>query len=716
MAKAASRLFAAQVVHTRYKPVHNSFNYPVYYYAFDLDELQTLSDRLYMFGYNRMRPVSIWDEDYVVSAHAPEPLKKIIDPKWSIKKKLIAYLSEHGMETEKIARIELITGARYFGKAFNPVSFYFCYSVANTLETFVAEVNNTFGERHIYVLPAKSALELDSASSSVYSARFMTNKIFHVSPFNDVSGLYEFKISDLTKRIQVNINQMETESTRVMATYLIGQAPYYEMSDYNLVKMLAKYPVTALLTFPRITIEAFKLHYKLHMRVYAKPPPQSSDTIGLIEATWAQAYAQSKILPALESILGRSVLQLPNQTSIALNGPSVTQKPLEIRVLSWDLCCVLHERGSSLSFLLEAFVSGYVECSDLCELIRRFRSIPSKFDGREKFWEVPQIGYVPPIPVAEAPRPPPFLNTSAVSFNASHLTMDSFGLNKASQILFLANSTSILDALQLVAATNARCTIICSGVDVSSISYRAKELSISSNIATLTYEAIFGTSKTLKAPREYEIFGETPFSHVVALDETWQCLVGAFGSGALKRFLKVNTKTSSKILLDLTIKNTEEVGSKPVQGSRSWSPFGWVSSLHYSWDKMKQHFSGELLDVITTYVVNPFQVDVRTKDIYFIHGFCNPEKDLGSPNASRVGITELNRVDISTDVSSKLETELKGIQSWWLALKALNLPLSSPEYRWSVEELRAVIFNRISSLIRLHNMEVKCMRVIFEKA
>jgi DUF1365 family protein len=46
MAKVASRLFAAQVVHTRYKPVKNSFNYPVYYYAFDLDELQNLSDRV----------------------------------------------------------------------------------------------------------------------------------------------------------------------------------------------------------------------------------------------------------------------------------------------------------------------------------------------------------------------------------------------------------------------------------------------------------------------------------------------------------------------------------------------------------------------------------------------------------------------------------------------------------------------------------------------
>jgi DUF1365 family protein len=425
-----------------------------------------------MFGYNRTRPVSIWDEDYVVSTHAPEPLKKIIDPKWSIKKKLLAYMTEHGVETGKISRIELVTGARYLGKAFNPVSFYFCYSSSNTLEIFVAEVNNTFGERHIYLLPATSALELDKVSSTVYSTRFLTNKVFHVSPFNDVSGLYEFKISDLTQRIQVNINQLETESTRIMATYLIGQAPYREISDYNLVKMLAKYPVTALLTFPRITMEAFKLHYKLHMRVYAKPPPQSPNTIGLIESTWAQAHAQSKVLPALQSVLGRAVLQLPNQTSMVLSGSNDTQKSLDIRVLSWDFFCVLHEHGCRMSSLLEAFVSGYVEAVDLYELIRRFRHFESRSNDSNAVWEVPQIAYVPPIPVAEAPRPPPFLNTVSASFNLSHLIGESFELNKSSDILFLANTTSILDALQTVAATKAKCTIICAGIDVRFISHK----------------------------------------------------------------------------------------------------------------------------------------------------------------------------------------------------------------------------------------------------
>lgn len=44
MASVRSRLFSATVVHTRYTPVHNSFNYPVYYYAFDLDELESLSN------------------------------------------------------------------------------------------------------------------------------------------------------------------------------------------------------------------------------------------------------------------------------------------------------------------------------------------------------------------------------------------------------------------------------------------------------------------------------------------------------------------------------------------------------------------------------------------------------------------------------------------------------------------------------------------------
>jgi hypothetical protein len=109
------------------------------------------------------------------------------------------------------------------------------------------------------------------------------------------------------------------------------------------------------------------------------------------------------------------------------------------------------------------------------------------------------------------------------------------------------------------------------------------------------------------------------------------------------------------------------------------------------------------------------KVDARTKEIYFLHGLCTPGKGFNSPDAARAQIQELTRTDISTEVSSRVESELRNIQSWWQALKAKNLPFSSSEYNWSVEELRASLFSRISTLIRLHQKESVYTRVIYQK-
>lgn len=382
-------------------------------------------------------------------------------------------MTEQGVGTQNISRVELITGARYFGKSFNPVSFYFCYSATSTLEVFVAEVNNTFGERHIYVLPSSSQLKLEPASSAVYCARFMTSKVFHVSPFNDVSGLYEFKVSDLSKRIQVNINQLKDETTKIMATYLIGEAPYFPLTDYNLFKMMAKYPVTALLTMPRITLEAFKLHYSLHMRVYAKPPPQSEGTIGLIEASWAQSYARTKVLPELERRFSPLLLLLPNHTSQAIEGTSQGKQSIAVDILSWDFFCTLHERGCGLRGLLEAFASGYFETAHLQNLI--FRSYGSDIDAIGSLnvpAEIPRLGYVPPVPVSEASRPPPFLNPEIPDSISPLLPVDWLELGPKSHVLFFSSTRSIRIALALVVATRARCTILCFGIDVSYVSLK----------------------------------------------------------------------------------------------------------------------------------------------------------------------------------------------------------------------------------------------------
>ena len=138
-------------MHGRFTPVKHDFSYPVYGYLFDLDEIDELSRKVSFFGHNTVRPVSLYDCDYLDGASR------------SIKDRLLEHLARSGC-TRSVSRVELITSARYFNYVFNPVSFYYCYGPDGALEYNVAEINNTFKERHLYILDKKKPAGKDFVS------------------------------------------------------------------------------------------------------------------------------------------------------------------------------------------------------------------------------------------------------------------------------------------------------------------------------------------------------------------------------------------------------------------------------------------------------------------------------------------------------------------------------------------------------------------------
>ncbi|OIQ82433.1 hypothetical protein GALL_357830 [mine drainage metagenome] len=84
--------------------------------------------------------------------------------------------------------IWLQTFPRVLGYVFNPVSFWYCHRADGGVAAIVAEVNNTFGERHCYLL-------LPSAGRSTirWGQELHARKVFHVSPFCRVEGSYRFR-------------------------------------------------------------------------------------------------------------------------------------------------------------------------------------------------------------------------------------------------------------------------------------------------------------------------------------------------------------------------------------------------------------------------------------------------------------------------------------------------------------------------------------------
>ncbi len=252
-----SLIYTGFVEHTRFMPVYHQLRYPVYVYGLDLDELDILDRKLPLFGYNRFRPASLHDADYLDYGNI------------KIKDKLYNQLQKEGLDTH-VSRVLLITSARYFNYIFNPVSFYYCFSESNGLAAVVAEINNTFGERHVYIpKPVKTP-----DNNGVH--RFVADKNFFVSPFNTMEGTYEFFFSPLFPELNIQINLMRNGDVAFKAR-LNGSPKSLTPSTH--FKTMLRHPLTPHLTMTRILWQAAKLRLDKKLPFQEKPLPVHPRTI-----------------------------------------------------------------------------------------------------------------------------------------------------------------------------------------------------------------------------------------------------------------------------------------------------------------------------------------------------------------------------------------------------------------------------------------------------
>jgi DUF1365 family protein len=163
-------------------------------------------------------------------------------------------------------RIVLLTLPRILGYAFNPVSFWFCFDREERLRAVLAEVNNTFGERHFYLCchPDRRAIGRDD--------RLDVRKVFHVSPFLDIAGEYRFAFDCCADRIAVGIDLID-EKGLLLATSMRG-APM-PLSSLRLLAVLAGLPLQVFKVIGLIHWQALKLALK-GVRYRRKPAPTAA--------------------------------------------------------------------------------------------------------------------------------------------------------------------------------------------------------------------------------------------------------------------------------------------------------------------------------------------------------------------------------------------------------------------------------------------------------
>ncbi len=98
-------------------------------------------------------------------------------------------------------RVLMLANARSLGYVFDPLTTYFCLDVDGNLEGVLAEVHNTYGERHCYPLPVAK------------SPRATVDKEFYVSPFLTVEGRYEIRTRLTDDGVAVAIGLSQNEET-----------------------------------------------------------------------------------------------------------------------------------------------------------------------------------------------------------------------------------------------------------------------------------------------------------------------------------------------------------------------------------------------------------------------------------------------------------------------------------------------------------------------
>jgi DUF1365 family protein len=174
-------LYDAEVVHARRQRISRTFRHRICLWLVDLDALPALPWWL--------RPFARFE----AADHLGAPGR-------SIRENLDTWLATQGVDLDG-GRVVMLANARSLGHVFNPITLYWCSLLDGRPECVVAEVHNTYGERHCYLLrPDDEGLA-------------ETAKEFYVSPFLAMGGGYEMRVGRPEQDLSVAVLLRQRDQT-----------------------------------------------------------------------------------------------------------------------------------------------------------------------------------------------------------------------------------------------------------------------------------------------------------------------------------------------------------------------------------------------------------------------------------------------------------------------------------------------------------------------
>ena len=248
----ASELLCGTVMHRRLRPVTHRFAYRVFFLRLALTQLEAAENRL--FSLNRFNLASFHFADHG-ARDGTHPLV------W-----IRAVLAREGLWAAD-GEVWLHCFPRVLGYAFNPVSFWFCHSRNGALRAVLAEVNNTFGERHCYLLAHPDGRPIEPGET------LGVQKRFHVSPFFPVSGSYAFRFGTAGGARISRIDYLDGHGPLLLTSISGRPQP---LTAGTLLRAVAARPLMTLAVMARIHWHALRLWAK-RVPFIPKPVPPLED-------------------------------------------------------------------------------------------------------------------------------------------------------------------------------------------------------------------------------------------------------------------------------------------------------------------------------------------------------------------------------------------------------------------------------------------------------
>ncbi|KAI3662027.1 hypothetical protein MP638_005475 [Amoeboaphelidium occidentale] len=216
--------------HSRFNPLKHYFQYNVVYTQLRLTK-DMKSSNVVEYG-----PFSISSKDYMNNSESFQQLLERVGD--YVKSKTTSTITE-------LDDIILVTMPRLFQYNFNPLNIYF---ILNT-DYILLEVNNTFGEGHLYLL-------------DLQKEQLKVKRDFHVSPFNlHNDGEYTFTIKQ-----EFSGKELKYFYVNILYSGVMNASLELYSTDYT------PFTLSYLLTSIRILYQAFILAYLKQLRIYNKPP------------------------------------------------------------------------------------------------------------------------------------------------------------------------------------------------------------------------------------------------------------------------------------------------------------------------------------------------------------------------------------------------------------------------------------------------------------